>query len=147
MTEETSLWFQVIESLKITCARSYAWFLNFYESERVWIVVRGISYPHSVKWLWPVQSSKKKRIGSVLACFQIEHRLWTAQTQQNDQFGNLCISCHGDARNIKSGQQVNIIERVPLVTPRVIVMSLVHNHMTDLLISSYRGATVIKFGQ
>ena len=79
---------------------------------------------------------------------QIEDRLWTAQTQQNDQFGNLCISCHGDARNIKSGQQVNIIERVPLVAPpQVVVMSLAHNHVTDLLISSYRGATVIKFGQ
>ena len=40
------------------------------------------------------------------------------------------------------------IERVPLGTPlQVVVMSLAHNHMTNLFISSYRGATVIKFGQ
>ena len=37
--------------------------------------------------------------------------------QQNDQFENLYISSHGKARNIKFGQQVNIIERVPLGTP------------------------------
>ena len=67
---------------------------------------------------------------------------------QNDQFENLYISSHGKARNIKFGQQVNIIERVPLGTPpQAVVMSLAHNHMTNLFISSYRGATVIKFGQ
>ena len=55
---------------------------------------------------------------------------------------------YGEARNIKFGQQVNIIERVPLGTPpQVVVMSLAHNHVTNLFISSYRGATVIKFGQ
>ena len=66
---------------------------------------------------------------------------------QNDQFENLYIFSHGEARNIKFGQQVNI-ERVPLGTPfQVVVMSLAHNHMTNLFILSYRGATVIKFGQ
>ena len=66
---------------------------------------------------------------------------------QNDQFENLYIFSHGEARNIKFGQQVNI-ERVPLGTPpQAVVMSLAHNHMTNLFISSYRGATVIKFGQ
>ena len=66
--------------------------------------------------------------------------------QQNDQFENLYISSHGEARNIKFGQQVNIIERVPLGTPpQVVVMSLAHNHVTNLFISSYRGATVIRF--
>ena len=66
---------------------------------------------------------------------------------QNDQFENLYIFSHGEARNIKFGQQVNI-ERVPLGTPlQAVVMSLAHNHMTNLFILSYRGATVIKFGQ
>ena len=41
LTADTSSWFPLIESLKITCARSYAWFLNFY-----WIVFRKISYPN-----------------------------------------------------------------------------------------------------
>ena len=60
---------------------------------------------------------------------------------------NLKISSHEEARNIEFGQQVNIIERVPLGTPpQVVQMSLAHNHVADLFISSYRGATVIKFG-
>ena len=67
--------------------------------------------------------------------------------QQNDQFENLYISSHGKARNIKFGQQVNIIERVPLGTPPQAVVMTAHNHVTNLFISSYREATVIKFGQ
>ena len=48
----------------------------------------------------------------------------------------------------KFGQQVNIIEGVPLGTPpQAVVMKLAHNHLTNIFISSYRGATVIKFGQ
>ena len=57
------------------------------------------------------------------------------------------VSSQEEARNIKFGQQVNI-ERVPLGTPpQAVVMTLAHNHVTNLFISSYRGATVIKFGQ
>ena len=45
----------------------------------------------------------------------------------------LYISSHGEARNIKFGQQVNIIEKVPLGTPaQVVVMTVAHNHMTNL---------------
>ena len=74
--------------------------------------------------------------------------LCLAQSQQNDLFENLCISIHGEARNIKLGHQINIIERVPLGTPpQAVVMSLVHNHLTNLFISSYRGAAVIEFKQ
>ena len=32
------------------------------------------------------------------------------QSKQNDQFKNLCISCHGEARNIKFGQLVNLFQ-------------------------------------
>ena len=60
----------------------------------------------------------------------------------------LYISSHREARNIKFGHQINIIERVPLGTlPQAVVMSLAHNHLTNLFISSYRGAAVIKFKQ
>ena len=42
-------------------------------------------------------------------------------------------------------QQVNI-DRVTLGTlPQEAVMSLAHNHVANLFISSYRGATVIEF--
>ena len=55
---------------------------------------------------------------------------------------------NGEARNIKFGQQVNIIERAPLGTPpQAVVMTLAHNPVANLFISSYRGATAIKFGQ
>ena len=58
------------------------------------------------------------------------------------------ISSHGKTRNIEFGQLINIIERVPLGTPpQVVVMSLAHNHVKNLFILSYRGATVIKFRQ
>ena len=49
LTEETSSWFPLTESFKRTCARSYAWFLNFYQTERVWIVFCNITYPNLVK--------------------------------------------------------------------------------------------------
>ena len=68
--------------------------------------------------------------------------------QQNDQFENLYISSHREARNIKFGHQINIIKRVPLGTsPQAVVMSLAQNHLTNLYISNYRGAAVIKFKQ
>ena len=57
---------------------------------------------------------------------------------------------HGEAKNIKFGDQVNLIQRVQLgPLSQKVVASLPHNHMTliNLFISSYRGATVIKFGQ
>ena len=58
------------------------------------------------------------------------------------------ISSHGEARNIKFGHQINIIERVPLGTlPQAVVMSLAHNHLTNLFILNYRGAAVIKLKQ
>ena len=60
------------------------------------------------------------------------------------------ISSHGEARNIKFGQQVNLIQRVPLGTlPQKVLMLLPHNHMTltNLLISSHRGYCYQKFGQ
>ena len=49
---------------------------------------------------------------------------------------------------IKFGQQVNIIERDLLGTPpQAVARSVAHNHMAVLFILSYRGATVITFGQ
>ena len=36
--------------------------------------------------------------------FELLKELWTAKSQQNDQFENLFISSQGKARNIKFGQ-------------------------------------------
>ena len=49
----------------------------------------------------------------------------------------------------KFGEQVNLIQKVPLgKLPHEVVMSS-HNYvnLANLFISSHRGATVIKFGQ
>ena len=52
----------------------------------------------------------------------------------------ICVSSHEEARNIKLGDLRSIIERVPLGTPpQAVVMSLAHNHQTNLFISNYRG--------
>ena len=62
-------------------------------------------------------------------------------------FGN----SHREDRNIKFAQQVNEphLKRVPLGTSpqEVVTSSLAHNQVTNLFISSYRGAIVVKFGQ
>ena len=142
LTVETAFWFPLTQSLKITCARSYAWFLNFY-----WIV-----------FLWHVSPKFSKitttcpkgtginRVNSDLpnvSKMNINFKLLKSQP-----VWKLYISSHGEARNIKFGQQVNIIERVPLGTPpQAVVMTIAHNHVINLFISSYREATVIKFGQ
>ena len=46
-----------------------------------------------------------------------DYQFWTAQSQQNDQFENLYIFSHGEARNIKLGQQLNLIQAFPFDTP------------------------------
>ena len=59
------------------------------------------------------------------------------------------MSSHGEAGNV-FGQQVHLIQMVPLGTlPQEVATSLPHNHvtLTNLFIPSYRGATVIRFGQ
>ena len=44
--------------------------------------------------------------------------------------------------------QLNLIRRIQFHTPaQEVVMTLPHNQMTNLLMSSCKGATVIKFGQ
>ena len=93
--------------------------------------------------------SVRKQIGTVLTCPNSAKWISALNCSKSAKWPiwNLYISSHLEARNIKFGQQVNI-ERVPLGTPpQAVVMSLAHNHMTNLFISSYRGATVIKFGQ
>ena len=44
-----------------------------------------------------------------------------------------CISSHREARDIKFGHQINIIERVSLdPLPQAVVISLAHNYLKNL---------------
>ena len=55
------------------------------------------------------------------------------------------ISSHGEARNSKFVQQVNLIQRVRLHTlTQKVLISLTHIQISLSLVT---GATVIKFGQ
>ena len=76
LTEETSCWFQLIESLKMTCAWSVldVWFLNFLD------VFRGMSCPNSAKQLLHVQSQQKK----TNMVFKFLNKFWLAQSLKNE---------------------------------------------------------------
>ena len=64
-------------------------------------------------------------------------------------YSNLYIFSHGEARNIKSGNQVNLIQRVLLGTlPQEVLKSyLIFMRLWQISLSLVTGATVIKFGQ
>ena len=135
----------------MTFARSYAWFLNFFSNgEGLDCLSRHVLPKLSKITVTCPTLVKGNKQGQF--CFsqsqQNEHQLWTAQSQQQiDQFENLYISSYGKARNIKFGQQVNIIERVPLGTPpQEVMMSLAHNHLTNLFVSSWRGLLLSNLG-
>ena len=59
------------------------------------------------------------------------------------------FSSQEETRNIKFGQQVNLIQRVPLGTPlHDVLVSLPHNHVTlTISLSLVTGAIVITFKQ
>ena len=146
LTKETSSRFLLIGSLKMTYARSY--------TRRSWIFIkrRGCELffeacltrlsKITVTCLNWVKRTKYGKFWFALI-YQNKYQLWNAQSQQNK---NLHISSHGEARNIKFGHLINIIERFPLGTlSQVVVMSLAHVHLTNLFISSYSRTAAIKF--
>ena len=125
LIREPISWFRLFESLKMTWARSYAWFLNFLSDREgfncfLWPNVLSKpskmteTCPKSEKWL-SILSSLKVAKWPVLKFMYLQS--W-------------------------GSWQVNLIQRVPLGTlPQKVVMSLPHNHvtLTNLFISSYRG--------
>ena len=149
---ELSSWFWLTESLKMTCARPCAWFLKFLSS-------RGGLDCFSQPSVLP------KHCKITVAC--LKSLKWTSRVNFNlPKVGRMTInfellkvskitslkiySSHGEGRNIKLEHQLNFIQRLQVSPlPKEVVMSLPHNHviLTNLFISSYRGATVIKFGQ
>ena len=128
---------------------------SFCQTKRVWIVFCNLrSCPNSMKQLQtcdlPKVSQKFFQKHWLVQSHQNGYRFWTSQSQQNDQFENLHISSHEEARNIKFGwqEQVNLVLRISMGTPtQEEVTSLLHNHvtLTNFFISIYKGANVIKF--
>ena len=126
----------------------------FCQTERVWIVFlqHNVLSKHSKTTVTcpKIVIINKKGQFSLTQSQKTEYQFWTAQSQKSDQSENLYISSQGEARNIKFGHQVNLIQRVLLGTPpQGVVMLLTHNHviLTNLFISIYRRDTIIKFGQ
>ena len=104
LTEETSSWFTLVESLKITCSKSYWWFLNFYQTERVWIVFFATCLTQTEYSNCDLSTfSKKEQIGTVLTC--PKSAKWKSALNWSKSakwpIWNLYISSHLEAINIK----------------------------------------------
>ena len=135
----------------MTCARSYAQFLNFLSNDEdldcyLWpnilpkVSKITVIYPELVKINSWVNFDLPK-----VSKMSINFKLLKVS-----KITSLKISSQGEVRNIKFGQQVNLIQRVSLGTlPQEVVISQPHNHvtLTNLFVSIYRGDTVIKFWQ
>ena len=92
--------------------------LEFFVREGLGCFLQPNLFPKVSKITDLPKVSKNEQVGSILTCPKInDYQFWTAQSQQNDQFANLYISSHGEARNIKLGQQVNFIQWVQVGTP------------------------------
>ena len=80
---------------------------------------------------------------------QNDQQFWSSQCQQNEQFQSLCITSHGEARNIKFEHQGKpysegsigypALEGTDVITP--------YSRDFDKSLSLVSGVTVIKFGQ
>ena len=147
-------------SLNMTCARSYVWFLNFFcQMERVWIVFSSLSYPNLVKQLSPDQSNKTELAGSNLTC---QSQIWLNIVSTTTINVQLLKVWKSTSFKIYLSLVMEKLEASNLgsIKPhskgyigysfhhrRNCWCQLPHNHMTNVFISSYRGATVIKFVQ
>ena len=143
LTEETSSWFPLIESLKITCARSIlCMVLEFLSNGKGLDCFLQHNLPKRSKRTvtCPKQYKGTNRVNSDLPKVSKIKAKWPL-------WKSICLHSRR-ARNIEFGQLVNITERVPFGTPPLaVVMTLAPNHATNLFMSSYRGVTVVKFGQ
>ena len=109
LTGEPSSWFGLTESLKMTCARSNAWFLDFLWNGQGLDCFSGTNdFPKLSKII--TTNPKSVNINKQGQFWfaqrqQNDYQIWTVQSQQNNQFENLHIFSHGDARNIKFGHR------------------------------------------
>ena len=60
LTKKSSSWFLLIASLKMTCARSYAWFLNFYQTEKEYFLRHVLFKPSKIIMTCPKSVKGKK---------------------------------------------------------------------------------------
>ena len=151
LVKETSSWFLLIGSLKITYTRALcAWVLNLYLTERVWSSSRHVLPKRSKIIDLSKVVKNPNRFNFDLP--KVSKITINCELLKVGKMTGLKIyiynSSHREARNMKFGHQINIIERVPLGTSsQAVVMLLGHNHLINLFISNYRGAAVIKFKQ
>ena len=148
LTGELSSWFRLVESLKITCAKPYAWFLKYLSKGRgldyfLQIVLPKLSKTSDLSLKW---TSRVNFDVSRVSRMTINFELLKVSKMTSLK---IYVSSYGEARNIKFGHQVNLIQRVQLgPLPQGVVTSLPDNNvtLTNFFISSYRGITVIKRG-
>ena len=124
LTDKPTSWFPLIESLKMTCAWPYWWFLNFL-SEGLDCFSWPNVLPRNSKITVPcpksVELKEYSQWLSILNCSK--SAIWAIWKS--------IISSHGEARNIKFWQQINFIQKVSLGTsPQELVTSLPHNYVT-----------------
>ena len=103
LTKEISSWFPRIGSVKVTCVRSCAQFLNFYERERVWIFFLQHVLPKLSKITVTCPKSLKKpnmvnfdlpKVSKIIISLELlKVRKMTSW--------KMYISCHREAGNIK----------------------------------------------
>ena len=123
---EQSSWWLLIESLKMTCARSCVWFLNFLSNGEgldyfSWpnafrkVSKITVTYSKLVKWRIRVNSDFPK-VWLTLRKSELTLILTSPKSSPVSKITSFKISSHGEARGIKFGQQVHLIQGVPLGT-------------------------------
>ena len=148
LTKEISSWFPWIGSVKVTCVRSCAQFLNFYERERVWIFFLQHVLPklNKITVACPKSLKEPNRVSFDLPKVSkiiISLELLKVRKVTSLKICIYLVTEKLETSNFKFGYQINIIERVILGTlPQMVAMSLAHNYQTNLFILSYRGATL-----
>ena len=116
LTGEPRYWFLLIESLKITFARSYG-SLIFSQTEGLNCFLQPKVLPKLSKITDLPRISKNKQEGSILVFPKSAKWLsiWNcSKSKKWPIWKYIYISSHGETKNFKFGQQVNLSQRLPL---------------------------------
>ena len=115
----------------------------FCQTGSIWIIFLDLTFC-PIPWnCWDMPKvSKKEPVGSILTCSKSAKLLSFLKYSKSAKWPVWkSIYSHGKARNIKFGQQVNLIQRVPLGTqPQEVATSLPNNHVTEQLLLSHLGS-------
>ena len=115
----------------------------FCQTGSIWIVFLDLTFCPTPWNCWDMTNvSKNEPVGSILTFPKSVKLLSILKCSKLAKWPVWkSISSHGKARNIKFGQQVNLIQRVPLGTPpQEVATSLPYNHVTEELLLSHLGS-------